>query len=118
MLRAPENDMRNPIGLKPAGASLLAGSLLVLALGPALADKARKGAEDFGDQYITVPSAKNPGKKITGLVRSGPHGDQVRLPDGTWVLCAVTCAVTLRQNSYDLWERRERYRWWAAGRPG
>ena len=110
--------MRNPIGLKPAGASLFAASFLLLAVGPALADKARKGAEDFGDQSITVPSAKNPGKKITGLVRSGPHGDQVRLPDGTWVLCAVTCAVTLRQNSYDLWERRERYRWWADGRPG
>jgi hypothetical protein len=118
MLLAPENDMRNPIGLKPAGASLFAATFLLLAVGPALADKARKGAQDFGDHSITVPSAKNPGKKITGLVRSGPHGDQVRLPDGTWVLCAVTCAVTLRQNSYDLWERRERYRWWADGRPG
>jgi hypothetical protein len=115
MARSLENDMRNRIGLKLAGASL---GLSLLVSAPALADKARKGAEDFGDQYITVPNAKHPGKKITGLVRSGPHGDQVRLPDGTWVLCAVTCAVTLRQNSYDLWERRERYRWWAAGRPG
>jgi hypothetical protein len=61
MLRAPENDMRNPIGLKLAGASLLAASLLVLAVSPALADKARKGAEDFGDQYITVP--KTPARR-------------------------------------------------------
>jgi hypothetical protein len=85
---------------------------LILA-SPAATDKARKGAVDIGDCYLTVRSAKQPGKKISGLVRSGPHGDRVRLPDGAWVPCAITCAVTLRQNSYDVWERRERYRWWA-----
>jgi hypothetical protein len=95
--------------------ALAPACLLVAMLVPAAAGKLRGVTDDY---YITVPSARDPAKKITGLVRYGPHGDQVRLPNGTWVLCAITCEVTLRQNSFDLWERRERYRWWADGRPG
>jgi hypothetical protein len=94
--------------------ALAPACLLAAMLVPAAAGKLRGAADDY---YITVPSAKDPAKTITGLVRYGPHGDQVRLPNGTWVLCAITCEVTLRQNSFDLWERRERYRW-AGGRPG
>lgn len=95
--------------------TVVSACLLPAMFDPAAAGKLRGATDNY---YITVPSAKNPTKTISGLVRYGPHGDQVRLPNGTWVLCAITCEVTLRQNSLDLWERRERYRWWADGRPG
>jgi hypothetical protein len=107
------------IGVIMKTASVIAMAVAAACLADMRAAAAAEGRRNpAADYYITVPSAKHPGKKVTGLVRFGPHGDQVRLPNGSWVLCAVTCAVTLYQNTFDLWERRERYRWWAGGRPG
>jgi hypothetical protein len=72
-------------------------AIAIVLLFPDFADLAAadSGRAPISDHYITLPSAAEPGKKVTGLVRFGPHGEQVRLPDGTWVLCGDSgcCSV-------------------------
>jgi hypothetical protein len=43
-------------------------------------------------------------KKVVAPVRRAEHGDQVRLPGGTWVYCEFSCEYTLRKQSLDFWE--------------
>lgn len=43
---------------------------------------------------------------ISGPVRAGRKGYEVRLPGGTWVDCARNCSETLRRETVDFWESR------------
>ncbi|MBI4724455.1 MAG: hypothetical protein HY765_05600 [Rhodomicrobium sp.] len=43
-------------------------------------------------------------KKVVAPVRHAEHGDQVRLPGGTWVYCEFSCEYTLRRQSLDFWQ--------------
>ena len=54
--------------------------------------------------YVTVDSFYNPGT-VTGPIRQGPLGLQVRLPGGTWLYCGRTCGDTLRENTLDFWRQ-------------
>ncbi len=41
---------------------------------------------------------------VSGPVRQGRHGLEVRLPGGTWVGCRRSCSETLRVETVDFWE--------------
>lgn len=41
---------------------------------------------------------------ISGPVRRGPTGYQVRMPGGTWIGCKGDCRETLREEAVDFWE--------------
>ena len=53
--------------------------------------------------YVVAESQWGNGT-VTGAVRPGPHGLQVRLPRGTWVDCIRSCSDTLRRESIDFWQ--------------
>ena len=41
---------------------------------------------------------------VSGPVRHGRYGPQVRLPGGTWIDCRQSCSETLRVETVDLFE--------------
>lgn len=41
---------------------------------------------------------------ISGAVRPGRHGWQVRLPRGSWIDCVRSCSDTLRRETIDFWQ--------------
>lgn len=87
--------MRKNFALRWAGAALCAVALFGLPT-PASAQAYRE---------ITVQSDIYPSRTISGAVRAGPRGEEVRLPGGTWVPCGFNCAFTLRNATIDFWRR-------------
>ena len=67
---------------------------------PAAADRGHAPA-DSAYLHITTPSQYNPSDSISGAVRRGPRGDEVRLQGGTWVPCGFNCYFTLRNATVD-----------------
>ncbi len=63
------------------------------------------GAHDHHGRpsYVVAESQWGNGT-VTGAVRPGRHGLQVRLPRGTWVDCIRSCSDTLRRESIDFWQ--------------
>lgn len=53
--------------------------------------------------YVVAESRYGKGV-VSGEVRPGRHGLQVRLPGGTWIDCVRSCSETLRRQSVDFWE--------------
>jgi hypothetical protein len=45
---------------------------------------------------------------VSGPVRRGPYGPEVRLPGGTWYGCAGDCRDTLRAETVDFWDEHQR----------
>jgi hypothetical protein len=45
---------------------------------------------------------------VKGLVRPGRFGPEVRMPGGTWISCKLDCKTTLREETVDFWETKER----------
>jgi hypothetical protein len=84
--------------LRFAGAGLGAAFASLVALGPT-------AAEAGAYPEITVQSDYYPSQTISGAVRRGPRGDEVRLPGGTWVPCGFNCSFTLRNSTVDFWRR-------------
>jgi hypothetical protein len=41
---------------------------------------------------------------VSGPVRTTRFGREVRLPGGTWEVCARSCSETLRVSTVDFWE--------------
>ena len=82
-----------------------ASGLLVALAGPAAADRWRRAPADPAYPQITTPSQYDPSDSISGAVRRGPRGDEVRLPGGTWVPCGFNCYFTLRNATVDFWRR-------------
>lgn len=70
---------------------------------PANAERWRQA--DPAYPHITVQSDLYPSETISAPVRSGPRGDEVRLPGGTWVPCGFNCYFTLRNATIDFWRR-------------
>jgi hypothetical protein len=83
--------------------ALIATSALAMLL-PAEGDA--RPARDKG----TVSVCSQYGKGcVTGAVRPGRFGSEVRLPGGTWISCKLDCKQTLREESVDFFETlRER----------
>jgi hypothetical protein len=81
------------------------GTVVVLAA--VLVSFGAPAAADAGRAYpeITVQSEYYPSQTISGAVRRGPRGDEVRLPGGTWVPCGFNCYYTLRNATIDFWRR-------------
>jgi hypothetical protein len=73
--------------------------------GPANAERWRQAVTDPAYPHITVQSDLYPSETISAPVRSGPRGDEVRLPGGTWVPCGFNCYFTLRNATIDFWRR-------------
>ena len=63
--------------------------------------------------YVTAQSDYGNGT-VRGLVRNGPFGLEVKLPNGPWVNCRKSgllnrdnpCSETLRRETVDFWETR------------
>ena len=53
------------------------------------------------DYYWITAQSQFDFRTVSGPVRPGPVGDQVRLPGGTWLNCEYSCAYTLRSNTLD-----------------
>ena len=73
--------------------------------GPANAARWRQAVTDPAYPHVTVQSELYPSETISAPVRSGPRGDEVRLPGGTWVPCGFNCYFTLRNATIDFWRR-------------
>ena len=87
----------------------LHSAFLMLALAaisvPASAQMRRDGYEPRGTagSYVTAESRWGNGR-VSGPVRPGKFGPEVRLPGGTWVHCVRSCSETLRRESIDFWQ--------------
>ena len=53
-----------------------------------------------GYRWITAQSEFD-FRTVSGPIRPGPNGNQVRLPGGTWLNCEYSCEYTLRSNTLD-----------------
>jgi hypothetical protein len=54
---------------------------------------------------VTAESTHGHGT-VSGAVRRGRAGLEVRMPGGTWIGCGRSCADTLRRETVDFWESR------------
>lgn len=61
------------------------------------------GRYDGRPSYVVAESQWGHGT-ISGPVRPGRHGWQVRMPRGTWIDCVRSCSDTLRRQTVDYWE--------------
>ena len=55
-----------------------------------------------GQGYVTAESQVGNGT-VSGPVRMGRFGREVRLPGGTWEPCRRSCSETLRVSTIDFW---------------
>ncbi len=72
--------------------------------GDAAAQRAR---EARAPDYVVAESRWGHGR-ISGPVRRGPNGWEVRMPRGTWLECKRSCSETLRLATVDFWETQGR----------
>lgn len=72
---------------------------------PASAQVRRDGYEprNTPGSYVTAESRWGNGR-VSGPVRPGKFGPEVRLPGGTWIHCVRSCSETLRRESIDFWQ--------------
>lgn len=73
---------------------------LILAAAPANAGKRAYAPSEEG--YVTAESRFGNGT-VSGPVRIGRFGREVRLPGGTWEPCRRSCSETLRVETVDFW---------------
>jgi hypothetical protein len=57
--------------------------------------------------FVTAESRWGNGR-VSGPVRPGKFGPEVRLPGGTWVHCVRSCSETLRRETVDFWQSHGR----------
>ncbi len=68
-------------------------------------DSRRDGYDQRGSAGSTVTAESHWGNgRVSGPVRPGKFGPEVRLPGGTWVHCVRSCSETLRRESIDFWQ--------------
>jgi hypothetical protein len=92
----------------PRTLTLTALTLLVTASTFSAAAEAQHRREGRGPKvhagaYVTAESRWGNGR-VSGLVRQGRFGLEVRLPGGTWVECVRSCSETLRKETVDFWQ--------------
>jgi hypothetical protein len=92
----------------PLAALVLASGLAISAdaalFGDAAAQRSRDGR---APAYVVAESRWGHGS-ISGPVRRGPNGWEVRMPRGTWLECKRSCSETLRLATVDFWETQGR----------
>lgn len=60
--------------------------------------------ESYGRPGYVIAESQWGNGTITGAVRQGRRGLQVRMPRGTWIDCVRSCSDTLRRETIDFWE--------------
>lgn len=78
----------------------VAALLIATAAGNGLAAKKKRYG---GCRQIKVTSNYT-ADTVSGCVRYGRRGPEVRLPSGAWIPCHFGCADTLRSQSIDFWQ--------------
>ena len=84
-------------------AAILGAAVIVGPLIPSDALAGRKKHRHPGCHLITVQSNYTV-DTVTGCVRQGRRGPEVRLPSGAWIPCDFGCANTLRTQTIDFWQ--------------
>lgn len=86
--------------------SAAASAMLVGAVIPAdAASRYQRHGSPYDQGYVTAESRFGHGT-VSGPVRVGRVGPEVRLPGGTWYPCRRSCSETLRVETVDFWENR------------
>lgn len=76
---------------------------LLLAATPVAAQHYERQHGGYAPRYVVAESQFGNGT-ISGAVRHGPNGLQVRMPRGTWIDCVRSCSDTLRRETIDFWQ--------------
>jgi hypothetical protein len=86
-----------------------AAAMVLVSLASAGAADRRSYARGPGvaPAYVVAESQYGNGT-VSGPVRPTSLGYQVRLPGGTWIYCRMSCTETLRVETVDFWESRNR----------
>lgn len=63
----------------------------------------RLGPKPYPGSVVYAESRWGHGR-VSGPVRQGRNGLEVRLPRGSWMECARSCRETLRMETVDYWE--------------
>lgn len=58
------------------------------------------------DQGYVIAQSRYGNGSVSGPVRKGPKGLQVRTPGGNWFYCRASCSETLRAETVDQWENQ------------
>lgn len=87
-------------------AMAMASAMLAGATMPAdAASRYQRHGSPYDQGYVTAESRFGHGT-VSGPVRHGRVGPEVRLPGGTWYPCRRSCSETLRVETVDFWENK------------
>lgn len=84
----------------------LSGILLVLQVTSVEAEWVRNRGYNGIDKGYVVAQSRYGNGSVSGPVRKGPKGLQVRTPGGNWFYCRASCSETLRAETVDQWENQ------------
>lgn len=91
-----------------AAGTSLALAALILATSVAVAPEAGAQGRRGGEGYVTARSRYGNGV-VSGPVRQSGRGFyEVRMPGGTWIPCKRDCGETLREETIDFWQERQK----------
>ena len=82
---------------------LAAGTTLLPAPADAELRRERLGPKPQPSSWVSAESRWGHGR-ISGPVRQGRFGLEVRMPGGSWIECVRSCSETLRMETVDYWE--------------
>ena len=80
---------------------------MTVAGGMQMASAGGRDARSRGDGYV-VAESQSGNARVSGAVRQTSLGPQVQLPGGSWIYCRTSCSDTLRVETVDFWNSRER----------
>lgn len=90
-------------------AALALASGLALGADASLFSEAQaQHARDRGDPAYVYAESRWGHGTVSGPVRRGSNGLEVRMPRGTWLECKRSCSETLRLATVDFWETQGR----------
>ena len=90
------------------GLGIAAAVVVVGTAGADAADRRSHAGGPYGAPGYVVAESEYGNGRVSGAVRPSPLGYQVRLPGGTWIYCRMSCTETLRVESVDFWQSRNR----------
>ena len=93
----------NQIALQLTLASAITALFASCPVGAQELRRERVGPKPHPGSIIAVESRWGHGR-VSGPVRQGRNGLEVRLPGGTWIECVRSCREMLRMETVDYWE--------------
>lgn len=92
--------------MRSAAVTLLLATIALSAALPATAGQRVRAYQpnDYPEAGYVVAESRWGNGTVSGPVRRGPKGWQVRLPGGTWIDCVRSCTNTLRVQTVDFWQ--------------